>query len=146
MAALARNRPDIPAARIARTRDSMNAHLRDASVEGYEILIESLILPYADDRHVLAAAIHGCARVIVTMNLRDFPASALAQFSLEAVSPDAFLLALLDEDKTGVIAALRKLRLTFKNPPRSVDDLLAAMHRHGLPETAAALAAFGDAL
>jgi hypothetical protein len=44
-------------------------------VTGYEDLIESLQLPDADDRHVLAAAIRARGGVIVTANLRDFPAS-----------------------------------------------------------------------
>ena len=41
---------------------------------GYEDLIPGLQLPDPNDRHVLAAAIRGHADVIVTMNLRDFPA------------------------------------------------------------------------
>ena len=58
--------------KLERTRDLMNAHVRDAIVTGFEELIPSLVLPDADDRHVLAAAIRAGAQVIVTYNLKDF--------------------------------------------------------------------------
>jgi len=66
-AALRRNRPDIPAARLDRLRDLMNRAVRDCLVLGYEPLIEGLKLPDPDDRHVLAAAIKAGAQVIVTL-------------------------------------------------------------------------------
>lgn len=43
-----------------------------------------MTLPDMDDRHVLAAAIQARADVIVTFNLRHFPADALAAQGLEA--------------------------------------------------------------
>lgn len=75
--ALLRTRPDLTRERLERTRDLMNAHTRDALVAGYEDMIEVLALPDPDDRHVLAAAIKGRADLIVTANLKDFPADAL---------------------------------------------------------------------
>src|ERR1700733_1672869 len=78
IAALMRNRPDLAVAQLQRTRRLMDDHINDALVSGYEHMIDQLTLPDADDRHVLAAAIHGCARVIVTANLRDFPTDALS--------------------------------------------------------------------
>jgi predicted nucleic acid-binding protein len=42
------------------------------------------VLPDPADRHVLAAAIRGRADVIVTMNLKDFPAGTLAPYGIEA--------------------------------------------------------------
>ena len=67
------NRPDLDPARLDRTRRLMNDAIRDVTVAGYEHLIDQLDLPDADDRHVLAAAIHAGAQAIVTRNLRDFP-------------------------------------------------------------------------
>jgi predicted nucleic acid-binding protein len=43
-------------------------------------LIENLKLPDEKDRHVLAAAIKTNANLIVTNNLKDFPASYLDSF------------------------------------------------------------------
>lgn len=146
MSALVRDRPDIPSARMERTRRLMDAHFHDARVEGYEHLIPTITLPDADDRHVLAAAIHCGARVIVTTNLRDFPDTALADFEIEAVHPDTFILGLLDSRQSEVIAALRRLRKSFKNPPQAAADLLANMKRHGLTASADALGAFIDSL
>ncbi|HMA95113.1 MAG TPA: hypothetical protein VKP30_20620, partial [Polyangiaceae bacterium] len=55
----------------------------DCLVDGYEPLVEGLELPDPNDRHVLAAAIHGGASVIVTMNLRDFPERFLVPHAVE---------------------------------------------------------------
>ncbi|WP_340686272.1 PIN domain-containing protein [Amycolatopsis coloradensis] len=70
---LRKNRPDLDPLKLDRTRQLMNAAVRDCLVTGYEPLVTTLELPDLDDRHVLAAAIKAQARVIVTENLRDFP-------------------------------------------------------------------------
>ena len=146
ISALAGNRPDISHVRIERTRHLMDTRFQGALVEGYEHHIEALALPDADDRHVLAAAIYCRARIIVTTNLRDFPASALAPFSIEACHPDAFIFGLLENSESDVVAALRVLRASFKNPPLTAATLLAEMSRQGLAASADALAAFADSL
>lgn len=69
----------------------MNDAVRDVAVTGYEYLIGQLELPDPDDRHVLAAAIHTDAQMIVTRNLRDFPGDTLAPWGIEAQHPDVFL-------------------------------------------------------
>jgi len=91
--AIFRDRPDLPRAQIERTRRLMDQAIDDAIVGGYEPLIETLALPDAEDRHVLAAAIHCGASVIVTANLRDFPNEILSLHGIEAQHPDAFILA-----------------------------------------------------
>jgi hypothetical protein len=145
-AALLRDRPDLVPARIERTRMLMDAHIQDALVEGYEHRIDALVLPDADDRHVLAAAIHCGANIIVTANLRDFPASALAPFGIEARHPDAFVLGHLEADPDDVVATLHRLRASYRNPPRTALELLATMRKQGLTASADALAAFADDL
>ena len=84
--------PDISREKVERTRDLMNAHVRDCLITGYEDLIETLTLPDPDDRHVLATAIRSGANVIVTSNLSDFPEECLAAYGIEALHPDAFII------------------------------------------------------
>ena len=55
-------------------------------------LAARLWLPDANDIHVLAAAIHGNADGIITMNAKDFPRGLLAEEGLSRNDPDAFLL------------------------------------------------------
>lgn len=146
MRSLASNRPTLPNAVIVRMRALMEAHIGDVSVRGYEPLIPTLSLPDPDDRHVLAAAIHGKAGVIVTSNLKDFPAIALAPYQITAQHPDAFVLSLLNADAEGVAAALADDRADLVNPPLSVDEYLAVLERGGFPETVAALRLMKDLL
>ncbi len=72
------NRPDLRREQLGRTRELMNAHVRDCLVEDYEGLIDTLELPDANDRHVLAAAIRAKADAVVTFNLKDFPKNLAA--------------------------------------------------------------------
>src|SRR5215510_13809953 len=87
-----KDNPQLSPERLARPRNLMDEAVRDCLVTGYEDLIDSLTLPDADDRHVLAAAIRAGAGVIVTYNLADFPAETLVRFAIEAQHPDDFLI------------------------------------------------------
>lgn len=136
---LANDRPDISRNKIEALRLQMDSHARDPLVEGYADLISSLSLPDDDDRHVLAAAIVGRADLIVTRNLRDFPAEALAPYGIEAQHPDVFLRHQFDLAPALVCAAIQELRSGLKNPPRTVDQYLANLERHGLYEFVGAL-------
>ena len=132
--ALARDRPDLAPDKIARVRALMVAQIEDAMVHGYEPLIGMLTLPDPGDRHVLTAAIHGGASVIVTANLRDFPRTALTPHNIAAMTPDDFLVMLIASDPDTVIAALAADRASLKNPPTSTKDYLVALERAGLAE------------
>jgi len=144
--AILRDRPHLPRAQIERTRRLMEHSIDDAMVSGYEPLIETLTLPDADDRHVLAAAIHCGARVIVTANLRDFPNATLALYDIEARHPDSFILGLLTAFPDEVLGTLRRLRNGLNKPPMTPDELLAAMARQGLSASADALGKFVDVM
>jgi len=130
---------DLTERQIARTRRLMTEHVPDATVTGYEKLVDRLKLPDANDRHVLAAAIHGRASVIVTWNLKHFPAKALKPHSISAQSPDVFLSTLIGRHEDDAIAELRDLRLQLKAPPYSAQDLLTGLERQKLTKTVALL-------
>jgi hypothetical protein len=104
-------------------------------VSGYERLIDQLILPDLKDRHVFAAANHGGANMIVTVNLRDFPADVLAGYGIEAQNPDTFVSTLLDEYQDDAVAALHAMQADFKNSPVGMPELLASLARQGLART-----------
>ena len=111
----------------------------DCLTTGYEPLVPTLTLPDADDCHVLAAAIHSGAELIVTFNLSDFPASILGQLLIEAIHPDEFVARLLDEQPDSVLDAVRLQRAGLKNPPKTAAEYLATLERCQLPDTAARL-------
>ena len=129
------NRPDIRLESLARCRELMDRHVPDCLVAGYEALIPTLSLPDPDDRHVLAAAIHAQAEVIVTFNLGDFPQSVLGNFGIEATHPDEFIARLWDEHQTGVLAAARLHRASLRRPPKTVAEYLATLEQCRLTET-----------
>lgn len=76
---------------IARTAATMTKAFPEALVTGHDTLIPSLELPDPNDRHVLAAALLSGAGVIVTENLKDFPADKLSPYAIEAVSANSFV-------------------------------------------------------
>ena len=141
-----KDNPNLTAERLARTRMLMNEAVRDCLVSGYEDLIDSLTLPDPDDRHVLAAAIRSSAEVIVTYNLKDFPAETLARFDIEAQHPDDFLLSLFDLAPGQVCAAIKRQRESLRNPPKTAEEILATLESQGLPQAVARLREFADPL
>jgi hypothetical protein len=110
----------------------MNAHVRDALVDGHQPLIPALELPDPDDRHVLAAAIQCGADLILTFNLDDFPEQALSIYGLGACHPDPFLVDQLNLDAERVCMAMRQHRASLKNPPKTVEEYLVTLEEQGL--------------
>lgn len=141
-----KNRQDIPAERLARTRELMNESVPDCLVTGYESYIEELDLPDPDDRHVLAAAIHCQAGVIVTLNLRDFPEDSVSKYGLSVQHPDEFLSHIFDLRPAVMCAAIKGMRQALNNPPKTVDELLNDLLKVGLPRTVNLLEPMKDLL
>jgi predicted nucleic acid-binding protein len=141
-----KNNSALSAERLARTRRLMNEAVRDCLVTGYERLIESQSLPDLDDRHVLAAAIHADASFVITFNLKDFPAEALAGHGIEAIHPDDFLVSLFEVTPGPVCAAVKRQRDGLRNPPKSAEELLATLESQGLVQAVARLRQFAELL
>lgn len=123
------NNPHLTAEDLARTRSLMDEAIPDCLVTGHELLAPGLNLPDADDRHVLAAAIVAGAQCIVTFNRKDFPATALEPFGVEAVHPDDFIVHQMDLHLPSVLQAVKKHRASLKNPPLDAQaylDMLSA--------------------
>ena len=128
-------RPDLKQEQLQRTRELMNLHVRDALVEGYEGLVESLILPDNDDRHVLAAAMHSQCDFIVTFNLRDFPIAALEPYRMKAIHPDEFVMTLFNLTAERVHLAAERQRQSLKNPPKTRAEYWQTLETNGLAQT-----------
>ena len=118
---------------------SRSSSLKDAHIAGYEALTDMLELPGLNDRHVLAAAITGGVGVIVTNNAKDFPASALESHGIVAMTADAFVLGLLEENSETVLEAVRTVQTRLRKPPVTITEYLARLEQLGLWETVALL-------
>lgn len=141
---LLKARPDLDPKRLARTRQLMNDSVLGCLVEGFEDLISALKLPDADDRHVLAAAIHAGADAIVTLNLKDFPTDVAKQFELEILHPDEFLYQQFGLDPAAVVIAARNCRARLTKPPKTADEFLATLEAQSLPLLVGELVPYRD--
>ncbi len=121
--------------KAAKARDAMQAAFEDAMVADYERLLPvSAGLPDPKDAHVIAAALKTQAAMIVTENLKDFPASILNSLNIEARSADSFLADTIALDPGRAVAAIRKMRERLKNPEITPERLLLEMEARGLTE------------
>jgi len=134
-----RKNPDLSQENLDLLCERMRNAVADSMVTGYEDLVENLKLPDADDRHVLAAAIRAHAQVIVTSNLKHFPADYLAQFDIEAKTPDDFVVDQLGINDTAVFACVQQIADTRARPPNTVAGILEELERSGLVLAAAQL-------
>lgn len=89
-------------------REAVGRHFPEALVTGYEPLIHSMQND-EKDRHVLAAAVRCGAEVIVTSNLRDFPADSLEPWDVQAQHPSEFLINLYTMDSGIVVSKLNDI-------------------------------------
>jgi predicted nucleic acid-binding protein len=133
------SRPDLSLGQLERTRERMNHAVRDCIVTGFEHLIEAIELPDPDDRHVVAAAIHSSASLIVTFNLKDFPPATMVRYHLTAQHPDDFIVDLLDLSPGRVLEAVANHRRSLKTPPKTVSEYLDTLLKQGLPQSVALL-------
>jgi predicted nucleic acid-binding protein len=121
--------------KIAHLTEQVQLHFPEARVQGYEKLA-ALMTNDPKDRHVAAVAVRSNAQVIVTSNLKDFPASSLSEWDIEARHPDEFLMDLYALDPETVASRLRDQAATIG---RSLPDLLNTL-RLGVPNFAAMIA------
>lgn len=141
-----KNRPDLTRQQLDDVKDLMNQYALDALVVNYESLIDFLVLPDKNDRHVLAAAICASASVILTFNLKDFPVDYLNRYGIEARHPDDFINRLIDIDPDSVCHAIKTCRQRLKSPSFDIDRYLCNLERQSIPATILKLQEFKDFL
>jgi predicted nucleic acid-binding protein len=137
---LKQNRPDVDPAKLDRTRELMCAAVPDCIVDDYQPLEQVFMgLPDPGDAHVMAAALKVQAQVIVTNNLKHFPAEVLGRWGVEAKHPDDFLMDQFYLDAVELHVAVRNMSEAYRNPPLGVDDVLDRLESEGMPQIASAL-------
>lgn len=136
-------RPDIDHSHFeAHTLARMDKFFCHGLVTDYEHLIDSLTDIDEKDRHVAAAAIQGSCDVILTHNLKHFPADALAAHGIMPLKPDDFLAPILLANPEAFCRAASEHRNSLTKPPYDVDSYLKKLARDGLNRTAIELRYF----
>lgn len=133
--------PHLQSGAARRRAEVMQSSFPDATVSDWQDLEAGLSLPDPDDRHVVAAALQGRADMIVTANIRDFPANLLEPLGLEVQDPDTFLLNQLDLEPDITIATLHRQAAATRSPATTTRALLDHLAKTGVPGFATAAAA-----
>lgn len=106
--------------------DKLRKHFADAWVElEYRKLI-SAMTNAEKDRHVVAAAAKAGCQVIVTYNLKHFPAESLKPLGIEAKHPDEFLIDLYYANAEIVVHELHEQGRELRNP-RTIHEVLRSL-------------------
>lgn len=98
--------PGLTAEHLARTFDAMRRAFPEAMIHDYEHLVDDMTND-PKDRHVLAAAVAADADLLVTYNLRHYPASACDPHDVTIQSSDGFLCDALERDPEVISRVLR---------------------------------------
>lgn len=130
-----KNVPDA-AERSVRAVAFMKAAFEDAMVSSYDDFLSVCEkLPDPGDRHVVAAALKTQAAVIVTDNIKHFPARVVSPLNIDVCTTDEFIANTIALDIGKAVAAIRKMRERLKNPEKTAELLLLDMEAAGLLQT-----------
>lgn len=117
--------------KVQRRLDVMESHFPDAMADDIGRFLSAVPSAIEEhDRHVVAAALAGQADAIVTNNVDDFPADAVATLSIDVQSLDTFLLNQWTLDPEAVRDVFDELERDLRRPPMSMADLFDALEQH----------------
>jgi len=103
----------------------LRAHFGEAWISGYEALIPQMTNDEMD-RHVLAAAVHGQAPIIVTFNLQHFRREHLEPWGIRALHPQSFLIEIFRQEESVVMTKLEQQAADRRRTLRELLDILSA--------------------
>ena len=103
----------------------LRAHFSDAWIGDHEYLIPRMTNDEMD-RHVLAAAVHCGAPLIVTFNLRHFRPEHASSWGVVALHPQSFLVGMLQQEPGVVMTKLRQQAADRGRSLRQLFDILNA--------------------
>ena len=114
-----------PNSLTAHLEKELRAHFSEAWISGYESLIPGMTND-EEDRHVVAAAVHAEAAIILTLNLRHFGPEHLAMWGVRALHPQSFLIEIFRQEQAVVMT---KLEQQATDRGRSLSQLLDILKR-----------------
>jgi predicted nucleic acid-binding protein len=113
-----------PAGQAAKQRARMEEAFEESMVFDFDKLLSVCgDLPDPNDAHVIAAALKTQAATIITDNLKHFPTEPLRALNLEVRSTDAFIADTIALDTGRAVAAIRRMRESFKRPEMTPEQL-----------------------
>ncbi len=86
-----------------------------------------------DDRKHIAAAKVGRATVLLTRNLKHFPAEPLSQMSIRVLDADAYLCEQLAISSEQMLWTVSRIAGEKRRPSMTVGELVAALGNAGVP-------------
>lgn len=113
-------RPAFPPELATYWRIQVESAFPEGNVIGYEHLMKDIHIN-EKDRHVMAAAIHSKASLILTFNLKDFPKMELTKWGLSVSHPQDYATTLF-EMKPAIV--VQKLNEMANASNISIEDLL----------------------
>jgi predicted nucleic acid-binding protein len=133
---IVRRRPDLARSSVAARIDDMKSAFPDAMITAYEPVRDALASEMTDDAHVMAAAIVGKADIIVSGNVKDFPASVLSRYSLDVQTAGQFLVHQWWLDRHGILTMLDEMEQQYDRPAQQMLSTLEKL----VPEFAQSIA------
>jgi hypothetical protein len=118
--------------------DAVRTHFSRYRIDGrlYQGKASDDLSPDPGDRLHAAACIYGDVDVLLTRNLKDFQAPALAQAGVQVITSDTFLSKLLSDRRQAVVESFTRAAEAKKNPPTTVAKLADLIARAGVPQFA----------
>src|SRR5450432_3351922 len=112
-----------PHSLTAHLEKELRAHFSEAWISGYKSLIPRMTND-EKDRHVVAAAVHGEAEIILTLNLRHFRPEHLATWGVRVLHPQSFLIEVFRQEQALVMAKLEQQAADRSRSLRQLLDIL----------------------
>lgn len=113
---------------IQHLMDEIRGAFPDAFVDKYQGLIP--VMPVnKKDQHVVAMAVRAGAQVLVTYNVKHFPAEDLVPYGIEVQKPDDFLHNLYLRTPLTMVDVIRTQASLLNNPPKTPDEILDDFER-----------------
>jgi hypothetical protein len=120
-----------PMSRLNYAREQMEKAFPGANFDADPESLKAILLPDANDLHVVAIGVAARAKSIVTYNVRHFPDRTLRPLGLRAETPDEFGVRLFNGARAEVIEGARLHRASLKSPSYDAGsylDHLASLH------------------